>query len=79
MNSPNVPKAPAPTPEDIMVSMRLRIMELDNNDSMILDEDDREFIKGLKMLMEMEEPLDISCAARVDKIYRAAMQNAFTM
>lgn len=75
----NMPNAPAPTPEDIMTSMRIRIVELANNDSMILDENDREYILGLKMLMDMEEPLDISCAARVDKIYRAAVQNAFTM
>ncbi|MFQ5339915.1 MAG: hypothetical protein ACE5F6_00055 [Anaerolineae bacterium] len=78
MNNPNVSK-PAPTPEDVMASMRIRILELSYNDSLIFDENDREYIMGLKMLMEMEEPLDISCAGRVNTIYQAVRQNAFTM
>jgi hypothetical protein len=32
---------------------------------------------GLKMLMEMEEKIDLACARRVGLIYDTTMQNAW--
>lgn len=59
--------------------MRVRVVELAQQDSLILDEDDREFILGLKMLMEMGEPLEMRYVPRVDSIYEKTMQNAFAV
>lgn len=68
-----------PTEEEILHAMKMRIRELVRNDAMILDEVDREYILGLQMSMEMEEPLDVRYAKKVDRIYQAAVQNAFMM
>jgi hypothetical protein len=64
------------TPEEVLI-MQIRIKELAHHESLILDEGDREFILGLNMLMEMQEPIDPRYAERVAQIYQKVEQNAF--
>lgn len=66
------------SPQDI-ASMPTRVRELTKHSSLILDEADREYILGLNMLMEMQEPIDPTCAEKVARIYVQTMQNAFLM
>jgi hypothetical protein len=56
--------------------MRDQIVELSTQQALIVNEDDLEFICGLQMLMEMEEPLDVQHVDRVEKIYAQALRNA---
>lgn len=58
--------------------MLTRIHELNDQQLLILNEDDREFIVGLAMLIEMGEPIQPVHADRVDKIYKEvlAIQNS---
>lgn len=61
----------------VIGEMQARVMELSENSALILSDDDREFILGLKILIEMEERLDEHFAPRVAKIYQQTSQNAF--
>jgi len=56
--------------------MREQVVELSTHQALIMNEDDLEFICGLQMLMEMEEPLDIQYADRVEKIYAQVQRNS---
>jgi len=60
----------------IIARMREQVKELAGNQSLILNEDDLEFILGLEMLMDMEEPVDSAFADRVNQIYAKAARNA---
>jgi hypothetical protein len=59
--------------------MKARIKELAAHSALIIDEGDREYVLGLQMLMEMQEPIDPTCADKVARIYAQTMQNAFLM
>lgn len=57
-----------------------QIQELSNNSMLIFDEDDREFIVGLALMIEMDEPVDpFKHAERVSKIYGALSTSSFVL
>jgi len=45
------------------------LQELDRALFAIMDENDREFVEGIKMLVDMEEPVPQDAAQRIAKIY----------
>lgn len=46
------------------------IEELDRGSFVILDDNDREFVEGVKMLIEMQEPVPPDAVQRVATIYK---------
>ena len=56
-----------------MEHLRNRVMELAEAANIITNEDDREFVLGLQMLMDMDEQIDIAAAPRVETIYRKTL------
>ena len=59
----------------VVSRMRDQVRELATAEMMILNEDDREFVLGLQMLMDMEEPIDVHYADRVEKIYNTVLRS----
>jgi hypothetical protein len=60
----------------VILEMCRKVQELSEKESLIVSEDDREFILGLQMLVDMEEPIDIQYVDRVTEIYNTTLQNA---
>lgn len=46
------------------------VREMNDNTVMILDDDDKEFVMGIALMLEMNEPVSTSYAPRVEAIYK---------
>jgi hypothetical protein len=62
---------------NIAAQMKIRIHELSENQMLIVNEGDREFVMGLALLMDMDEGIDVQHAPRVAKIYSEVMSYSF--
>lgn len=51
------------------------VNELEEGSMMLVSDSDRDFVAGLKMLVEMQEQITASDLARLQKIYAAFLQN----
>lgn len=58
-----------------MQQMKVRILDLGDRQALILNDNDREFILGLVMLIEMDEPIDAQYIQRVNSIYAEVQGN----
>jgi hypothetical protein len=53
------------------------VRELSDNSILIISEDDREFVLGILLQLEMEEKVPASYGERVARIYRGYQENQF--
>jgi hypothetical protein len=53
------------------------IRELADNQILLISDEDREFVLGIALQLEMQEPIPTSYLPRVEKIYAAYQRNQY--
>ena len=57
-----------------LAQLHMMIKELDEGSFAILDEGDREYVEGVKMLLHMQEPVSEEAKLRITGIYQKFQQ-----